>query len=153
MADNDYQLKMIALAHKKGIDPSKMSPAQRTMISIQIRAFTELKRDSLRAAKSFLATSLHLRNVPLNQSKKNEEQCRKNECNRFREIGENKIPACDACSCQGRGLRAKWRDRIEECPKINPKTKTPYWSNVLFTIEQQPHILDEVLKNKDGSSN
>ena len=134
---HDHQLAILKLAKEKGMNPTRLSPSQYTMLSVQLRGTKQLVSDVKTALLSRTLTTLGLRVVSLEQAQKNEDICRSNECGRFREIISKKpggAPrlACDACNCTGKWLKSKLRDAAEACP-------LGYWTNQGESSEEPDH--------------
>lgn len=123
----DHSLDLIQQAIKEGLDPSNLSRAQYTWLSIKIRSNKERIEDLRRATSSRVRTFFG-DTVSVEKQKANEDVCRSNVCGKFRiikptiitsegkKIKGSDAPACDACNCHGQNLISKWQDPREACP-------------------------------------
>ena len=86
------------------------------------------KREAAREIAQCAGRKLLGRVVPLEVKQQNEQICRSNACNSFRETSDDK-PACLRCGCSSKLLSLKWGDPEMHCPAVDPETKKPYWDN------------------------
>lgn len=143
MEENKLQRDAFALAKQQGWDPARLTPVQNAWIAASLRSTTKLLADGAKAVTSIAATSLRLRVVSDEKAAGNEATCRTNKCGQFGLLVNSK-PVCMECQCTGRGLQSKWKDSVQFCPKIDPATGKPYWSNigVSATVETVEHVPD-----------
>lgn len=123
MSDStQIQRKIVELANKRGIDPSKLTDKEYRMLSLEAHNSISLKVEAARkAVTSRIKTDVLGVTVPLTVSEKNMNICKNCPDNQFMYLSDG-APACKACGCSGKFLISKTKDPIQKCPK-------GYWDN------------------------
>jgi len=124
----DFQVAILAAAKARGWNPSQLSPAHYRTLALEVRTSREKLRGIADMLASRTATGLGLRIISPGKAAANDLICQSNQCGKYRLL-QGGIPACDACVCQGAGLRSKQRDPVWFCPVIDPTTNKHFWDN------------------------
>lgn len=128
-------MKLIA---SKGWDADNLTKGNILWLSAKTRTGREFAKDGVKALTSLAKTTVHLDVVSDDKALENQKICEANECGVFKTLKRSGEPACLDCQCSGRLLKSKWKNKKMSCPRINPATNKPYWTNVELTCNQMP---------------
>lgn len=128
--NTDMQILILKRASQKGLNLSRLSPAEYRKLAMEVRSIREKARDGGKALKSLAKTKILRLTVVPEKAAENERICRENTCGKFRTLirGGSSEPACDFCNCSSKWLRSKWQDGEQSCPLglwTNRDTGTP----------------------------
>lgn len=131
-----YQQLMQDLAEKDGHgrDLRALSAGQYRKYAIAVRPAKQKLKDGASAVISRGMTSVGLRVVPAHVAAENERTCRSCPDGQFLTL-RNGEPACNACQCSNKYLRAKWRDAKRACVR-------GHWNN----RRKQSYVLKEPIE-------